>query len=244
MRRLAAMGLATALLALVWLVMTPTGLPLYDGLGLPQEPYRYLQPPRGQPNGLPPTAIHRALIVAHGNSPIYKVSTGESPPQAYFIMQYRALKILPGVRRIVIDVIAVPPPAPPPSGSKFDGNIYRYSVTTSSGAPVPLRGGPKVGVELRGTGTPGTPTVAQYVGGQWVKLPTLVLLGTNYYLTNVRSLGNFTLLLPAKSTGGSGGGIGGALPLIIAAIVLVLLAAAAILLIRLSRRRATTEPSS
>lgn len=230
-------ALAVGLLVFVWAVVPPTGFPLYDGINLPQEPYRYLQPPPGHPAGLPPSSIHRAVAISHGNSPIYKVGSAESPPQAYFIMQYRALKVPAGVNRVLIDVKAIPPPGPAPSGSKLDGNVYRYTVTAPSGAPVPLRGQPKAGVELRGTGASGTPTIAQYVGGSWSKLPTLVILGQNYYLANVKTLGDFVLLLPAKGGGGSGG-IGGALPLIIAAVVLVLLAIAAIVLIRLSRSRA------
>jgi hypothetical protein len=224
-------------LAIVWLVAPPAGLPLYDGIGLPQEPYRFLQPPKGQSSGLPPSSIHRVLVVSNGISPIYKVGTSESPPQAYFIMQYRALKISPGVKAIIIDVRAVPPPAPAPAGHVIDGNVYRYRVTTPSGADVPLRGGPKVGVELRGTGASGTPMLAQYSGGGWKQLPTLVLLGENYYLANVHSLGDFTLLLPGKTLNTGGGGTN-LVPLIIAAVVLVLLAVAAILLIRLSRSRA------
>jgi hypothetical protein len=231
-------ALAIALLALVWLVAAPSRIPLYDGIGLPQEPYRYLQPPKGQPSGLPPSSIHRPLVISNGISPVYKVGTSESPPQTYYFMQYGALRIPPGVHTIVLDVKAVPPPGPAPSANLIDGNVYRYAVTTPSGAPVPLRGGPKVSVELRGTGASGSPTVAQFVGGSWKKLPTLVLLGENYYLANVHSLGDFTLLLPAKGAGSSGSGIGGALPLIIASVVLVLLAVAAILLIRLTRSRA------
>jgi hypothetical protein len=237
---LGALAPAIGLLAIVWLVSPPAGLPLYDGIGLPQEPYRYLQPPKGQPSGLPPSSIHRTLVIANGNSPVYKVGTSESPPQAYYFMQYRALAIPPGAKTITIDVRAVPPPGPAPSGSRLDGNVYRFAVTTSIGAPVRFQGGRKVSVELRGTGASGTPTLAQYAGGGWTKLPTLVLLGENYYLANVHSLGDFALLLPARSTGSSGG-IGGALPLIVAAIVLVLLAVAAILLIRLNRSRAAAS---
>jgi hypothetical protein len=238
--RLGLLALAAGLLAIVWLIIPPTGLPLYDGIGLPQEPYRFLQPPKGQPSGLPPSSIHRTLVISNGNSPVYKVGTSESPPQAYFFMQYRSLAIPSGVKSITIDVKAVSPPAPAPAGSKLDGNVYRYAVTTSTGAPVAFRSGRKVSVELRGTGASGSPTLAQFSGGSWTRLPTLVLLGENYYLTNVKSLGDFVLLLPAGSTG-SGAGIGGALPLIIAAVVVVLLAVAAILLIRLNRSRAATS---
>lgn len=232
-RRGAVLLAAGVLLALAWIVAPLPAPPLYDGLQLPQEPYRYLKTPPGQVAGPPPAPAHVALAIAGGKAPIAVVRTGESPAQARLILQYNAIRVPRGISRVILSIHAVPAP-PPPSGYAVDGNVYRFGATTPGGQSLTLRPGPKVSVELRGTGITGNPAVEQYRGGKWVKLNTIVLLGTDVFLANVKSFGDFALIIPAGQAAIANGSTS-TLPFLIVGVAVVIMLVVAVLLIRINR---------
>lgn len=86
-RRWATGGTPRALLAALilwagWLV-TAHPVPIYDGLGLPDEPYRYVQAPAGAKHADPPTIGIGGVEVTHGvTNGFLNVFTGETGPQA------------------------------------------------------------------------------------------------------------------------------------------------------------------
>lgn len=67
-------ALAAAALAAAWL-LTPAAVPLYDGVGFPDEPYRYVVPPTGYRTTPPPTR-------AFGSVPAAKVAAGTAAGSA------------------------------------------------------------------------------------------------------------------------------------------------------------------
>lgn len=220
------LALGAVLLGLAWLFAAASSPPLYDGLGA-NSPYRYLIPQPGHPRTPPPFSARRVVPVSAGRLPLEVVKTAEQPHQAKIILQFNSLIIPPGVHSVVISVHAVAPPATIRHGS-LDGNVYRFSVT-GAGKELTRRSGRKISVELRGTGTSGSPAIEQYTGGHWVMRPTSVVPSTNEFIASVPSLGDFALVLPPA-------GKGGISPFIIIAVALVVLAVILVVLIRLARR--------
>jgi hypothetical protein len=179
------------LLAGAWLTSSAR-LPLYDGIRLPAQPYRYLQPPAGIQNPGPPTSGSATFDVSNGRWTSQYVSTKERPPQAEVILDDGAVEIPHGAKRITVGVMAVPPPSQPDDGTT-DGNVYRVSVVADNGAPVTLRKG-KVTVNLRATRIHGAPVIEEYVKNHWVHLQTGQYIGIALYGASARGLGDFVIV--------------------------------------------------
>lgn len=176
-------------LCLVWLLL-PGSLPLYDGITLPPEPYRYLQPtPRQARNNLPPTSARSTVAVR--NAPYITISTHEQPPQAEIVLAGNAFHAGPGVRRISISIHAVPPP-PLPTGMLLIGNVYAISAT-AAGRPVALRKGSAV-VVLRSTKIYLRPIMLVYRAGTWERLYASPGYHTASWAAQASALGDFALM--------------------------------------------------
>jgi hypothetical protein len=228
---------AAGLLAVAWLVSPLPGPPLYDSIGLPSEPYRYLQPPPGtkEPRRAP-TSGSLTLSISGQTLPLEEVATNENPPQAQLFLEGGALRVPPGVSRVTLAIRPIPPPAQP-QNSTIDGNAYSFTASADNGARLTLESG-KASVELRATSMLVTPTVAQFVGERWVPLQTRRFLGTAIFSADVNTLGDFALLLPGRAAKpASSNGIF-TVP-IIAALAAVLVVVA--LLLALLVRRQTTR---
>lgn len=130
-RALVAAGLA---LGLAWL--TAPAVPLYDGVSFPDEPYRYVQPPPGSRQTLPPTSATGHVTAAKGTSDdFFDSPSAERGPQVEIYSSAGGLQGGPGVTGF--DVRAVPePPGPSAPGLQVDGNLYQ--VTLSSTPPGPI----------------------------------------------------------------------------------------------------------
>jgi len=232
---------AATLLALVWHVSPPVTPPLYDGLGLPPEPYRYLNPPPALKHGnKTPSSTSLSVPVSGGESSFESAATNENPPQAQLILQPNAVRLPAGTKWIAIVVRPVPA-LPAPQDGNLDGNAYRFALTSNSGTLLALGKG-TTSVALRGTGARGSPIIEQYTGGHWIRLKTGIYLGIAIYVANVKSLGDFALVLPGKATGASGGtALNGFLPLLVIGVLIVGLTTAGLLLIRLGRQ--STPPA-
>src|ERR1043165_2345088 len=60
---------ALAALAFAWVVVTPKSVPLYDGIGAPDEAYRYVQPPSGTKPTKPPLPATADSDAGQGTNP-------------------------------------------------------------------------------------------------------------------------------------------------------------------------------
>ena len=122
-----------ALLALAW-VVTPSPVPLYDGVGFPDEPYRFVQ----AKDGLSAATVAEVRLKAEGgvNTTGLVANSTEvgpqvsvfAPPQAF------ALPKPSDAGEILLRVAPVPvgPPAEPES------NVYALTLTSEAG-PVRVR---------------------------------------------------------------------------------------------------------
>jgi hypothetical protein len=226
---LAVLVVAASSLAVVWGVRgSHTGPPIYDGLPLQTEPYRYLQPAPGQATTAPPTSASENVKPQQGLP--FIVNTGESPPQAELQADPNAFAIPPSAQGVLITITPVPPAAPIPNG-RLDGNAYRMSVRLPGGAPLTVLPGKHVTVYLRGTGALGKTAMDRFSDGRWTSLPTQ-LPGSGFHAAESNQLGDFALVLLPGGAGGLGSGVTAAI--VIGAILVgiaILLAA-----VRLLRR--------
>lgn len=124
--------LLLVLLGLAWLA-TPQPVPLYDGIGFPDEPYRYVPARPGTPAA---TSAEIRLPVAGGvNSGGLVANSGETGPQVSVYAPPHAFATA-GTGPIVVAARPVPPVQPLPPG-KLDSDVYALSFT-SAGGPVSL----------------------------------------------------------------------------------------------------------
>jgi hypothetical protein len=215
---LGALAVAATLLAIFWTTREwDAGPPIYDGLPLQTEPYRYLQPAPGQATTAPPTSGSENVKPSNQGLP-FIVNTNESPPQAELQADPNALAIPPGVQNLTITITPVPPAAPIPNG-RLDGNVYRTSVTAPGGAPVGVLPGKHVTVFLRGTGVSGKTVIDRFSAGRWSPLSTQVP-GTGFHAADSDQLGDFALVLLPEGAGGLSGGVRAAIA--VAAVLVVI----------------------
>jgi hypothetical protein len=121
-------ALLLAALGLVWLT-TANPVPLYDGIGFPDEPYRFV-PARG--SGPAATSAQVDLKVAGGsNTGGLIVNTREAGPQASVFAPPHAFAA-PGVAPIALVIRPVPPQQPMPTGV-LESNVYALSLTSTAG---------------------------------------------------------------------------------------------------------------
>ena len=243
-RRRSATGLATAaaLLAVAWVAAGPASPPLYDGLNQPAEPYRFLHPPPG--GTAAQAATESAPVVTPGSSPAIAWLTAEQPPQAQVLVQQGSFALPAGTSSLTVTITPVEPAVAAPAGMRFDGNVYRFSVTAGS---TPLTTLQHAGtIVLRGPAGVSGVTVWMLQGTAWHQLDTKPVGSADTYAANVTTLGDAVLITSQSSTattpgggGSSGGGSGAVIGIVIAAVALGVVIAAVWLLRRRGARGAT-----
>lgn len=229
-RKLTVLTGAAALLIAGWMSgLFGAAPPVYDGLPLTAEPYRYLQPPAGLATTAAPTSITQTFPVAAPASALrLDIATLEVPPQATVSVSDAAFAAPLGTP-VTVSLVPVPPPAPVPSG-RIDGNVYRLTVTTGASTPVGLAPGASADtrVELRSTGAAGEPVIEFYDGAQWHRLPTTHVPPADY-AAEVPAAGDFALVLPPGSRPGGGPGSGTTAGIVLGAFLIIVGGALAVL---------------
>ncbi|MFN2540200.1 MAG: hypothetical protein ABR549_18885 [Mycobacteriales bacterium] len=225
--------LAGAVLVGVGWLASPAPVPVYDGLGAPDEPYRYVAPPAGAAPTAPPTSASTDTpVVNGGNVRGLSVQTGEQGPQlSVFLPQYAL-----SANRGPIHISATPAaPTDAPPGTKVDGNVYVFGLAAPGGV-VSLN--PKYGgtatLYLRST-SQRTPQPAMYFRtdgtAPWSPLATTAG-GFDVRVASFRGAGQYVLALAATAKS-SGGGVP-VLPLILLGILVAL--TAVVMVVRLRAR--------
>ena len=195
----------SVLFVLTWFA-SGAGVPLYDGVGFPDQPYRYVTVPTGAKHGPAPAPALASSPVKDGSSiGEITVQSNEQGPQIL-------LQLLPGFvlapkAAHIAGVSATPlAPDPAPIDGKVDGNVYRLSLTSDVGT---ASFGPNVGdafLYLRAASLKPAPPVMEYrpaPASPWVRLHT-VKAGTDIFVISFRGAGDYALvhLRGAKAVGG------------------------------------------
>lgn len=142
---------AGLLLVPAYLVSPPSAPPLYDGLGFPDEPYRYVSPPPDAGSTAPPTAARtEGKVYRDGSSPPLNAATGETGPQAAIAVPQGALDVPADSTRVVATVEPVPLPRQGPQGGIALSNAYDVAIEDDRGNALRLTGRPRAAlIQLR-----------------------------------------------------------------------------------------------
>lgn len=234
-------SVVAGLLALLlgWLV-APAAPPLYDGVGFPDEPYRYIVRPSNVRTSTAKATAASGVAAAVGGTnpnPIYGNSAEQGPQVALFLPE-RGLTGPSAARTFRLRAVPEAPSGPPPNAS-FNGNAYAVTATSDAGPVTLTNDGKTLGaIRLRATlpSNPG-PVFEYRTTGQWRQLAT-AKVGNDIYQTALRGFGVYALAFvrtPATSARSSGGipiGLG-----VLVVLVLVVMVGA-VLVVRRSRGRA------
>ena len=132
-RRVGVWFVVAAVLYAVALAVTPHALPIYDGIGFPDEPYRFVDPPAGYRHTKPPTAATATIPAAAGrNRDSRTISSTESGPQVALVVPGGAVRTPTGVSAVTVSAAPVALSGDGPPGHLW-GNVYRVTFTTDAG---------------------------------------------------------------------------------------------------------------
>jgi len=223
-------------------VVTPTPVAVYDGLGQPDESYRYVTVPVGVPPTAPPTDAKATAKVSGGvNREALNLFSAEVGPQVVVVLPAGSVSTAAGP----VTVTASPQaPTEQPSAATIDGNVYQLTLTGPSVPITVTGGGGATTIYLRATSPrqPGPVMELRSGPGQpWQALQTSQV-GGDVYAAALSSAGQYALALPhpvapngtTVAAPSSPGGVGVPLGVVVLIGVLVLLAAIVIIVRRRS----------
>lgn len=193
---------ATVLLlcAVAWFVHA-AGAPLYDGVGFPDEPYRYVQPPPGARPAPPATGTSQATTVTDGANAGLGMQTVEQGPQLTLYLPAGVFTAPAGARKVTVTGTPLAPDGPTPDGV-IDGNIYRLTITTETGPVTSTAQAGDATMTLRGTKAwPSVPAGVWRPSPQapWIRVQT-GQAGTDLYTIQFRGAGDYALVQPTPAS--------------------------------------------
>jgi hypothetical protein len=211
------------LVALGWLV-TPHPVPVYDGIGMPDQPYRYASTSRtASVTANPAGGAQDSLSVLGGvNSHLASLRSDEIGPQVWVYLPAGVLATPGG--KITVKVAPETPTSPSADGP-IDGNVYRVSITDPAG-PVTFKS-QRSTIQLRATTAkqPGPMIEHRVTPSQKWRLMATSRTGNDVYGGVLPEAGEYALVYskvvhPSDARPGTGGFGSG---LIIGAVVLLAL---------------------
>jgi hypothetical protein len=194
--------LALAVVTLGW-VASPTAVPVYDGIGAPDEPYKSVGGPR------PPAAsVSTTVAVNAGSSASLQVRSAEQGPQVLLDLASGAFSATSS--RLTVTATPLKGDGTAVPVGTIDGNVYRLSTTPAA----TLRPDRAQGflVLRAAVMTRPDPVVVHRVGdgGTWERVKT-VRAGQDILSTPFVALGDYAVVrLPgSKPLSQGGGGLSG-----------------------------------
>lgn len=169
------------------------GIPIYDGLVLPQN-YRYVSPPPNlRSSNQPPLSGEASFSIQNGQVVGGGVQTGDNQVLVFFGVG--GLKASPGAQSVRVQVEPVTDPPSRPPGAEIRGNVYRITaVELPSGAPV----GVAEQYHITMAFPPGPFQEFQvYDGTEWHAVKTNRVSGYQFAGANLTILGEVAATAPA-----------------------------------------------
>jgi len=200
-RRAGILALTAGLIAAALLHGRMAAPPVYDGIAVPPEPYRWVSPPPNVAAGnKAPLAGEATLPVLNGQVAGGGVQTADSQVIMYF--GPGAFKAPVGATGVKCTITPNPNPPAAPAGVEIRGNVYRVTCTGEPG------GGPVTVVSpyhLTLRFPPGAFKEIQYNDGSgWRPLPTLIAPGGDPYASvNAPGFGEYAATAPTGAAGPS-----------------------------------------
>lgn len=115
--------LAGAALVTLGLLASPGAVPVYDGVGTPDEPYRFV----GKDPA--PTSVVQEVPLSGGASASLQLKSAESGPQVVVDLGAGAFRTTSSASSFSATATPVLPDAAPVPRGELDGNVYRIAVT-------------------------------------------------------------------------------------------------------------------
>jgi len=200
-RRAGVAALVLGLVAAALLHARVGAPPLYDGIIVPPEPYRWESPPPDLRAGnKPPLSGEATLPVLNGQVAGGGVQTGDSQVVMYF--GPGAFKAPAGATSVKCTIAPDPNPPAPPAGVEIRGNVYRVTcVGQPGGQPVTVVSSYHLTMRF----PPGAFKEIQYYdGSSWRALPTLRAPGGDPYASvNAPGFGEYAASAPTGAPGPS-----------------------------------------
>ena len=235
-RRAGLLGVAAAAVAAAW-VIAPAGVPVYDGIGSPDEPYRYVAAPVGAKATKPPTsAVGHSPVINGLNAQLFFLTSLEQGPQVTVSLPSRSLAD-PAAHTMTVRAVPRAPDSQP-AGARTNGNVYRVTFSADAGSVTPARNLGLAYVVLRATsGRQPGPTMYYRATTSWRALHTS-RVGNDIYQSAVPGPGDYVLAFPTgKAAQAAAAKASSSQGLIILLVVLVVGIAVFLLSIRLIRYR-------
>lgn len=197
--------LVTGLAVIVASAVNHKAVPVYDGVGFPDEPYRYVVPPASQkPAAPPPTQAIAQVTPGEINNNVngVYVTSQENGPQVAISLSQNSLEIPPKTKTITIEADPLAPTIQPKDG-KIAGNVYRLKITGDAGAinfALSTNNNYKY-IDLRlPQGFPSGQVIEfRPFNGSWARVQTSQV-GTDIYETNLQATGDFAMVVPSMTS--------------------------------------------
>ncbi|MDP9101448.1 MAG: hypothetical protein M3N21_04795 [Actinomycetota bacterium] len=193
-----------AVLAVGWLA-TPHAVALYDGVGFPDQPYRYVTAPPGQGGRPAPTGAAGSSPVSFGiNAAGLHLASNESGPQVVVDLPAGSL-IVKGGHAVRAAVEPLGPDVQPTEGS-VDSNVYRVTIQADAGA-AQLSPDGSAYLYLRAAQLTDPLPHLDYrpsAGATWQSLKT-DRIGTDVFSAPVQGPGDYAVVKLAKAKAGGSG---------------------------------------
>lgn len=173
---------------------------MYDGVGQPDEPYRYVSAPAGARKTAPATSgAATSPVVGGKNSSGMSVQTAEMGPQASLFVPPQAL----ATTAKQVDVsIAPAAPTTQPARAVIDGNVYAITIEASGSAVTLTEQAAIATLYLRSTSAAQPGPIMEYRKSStdpWKQLKTS-RGGTDIYVSSFVGAGDYALAEVADAT--------------------------------------------
>jgi len=195
-----AVGLLAAGLAAATLAHSRGAPPVYDGIIVPPEPYRWESPPPNLRAGnKPPLSGESTLSISNGQVVGGTVRTGDG--QVVFYLGVGAFKAPAGSTSVMCTITPDPNPPALPAGVDLRGNVYRIACTARPGGASATVASP---YQLTIRFPPGAFKEIQSFDGQaWHRLPTHLGAGGGPYATvDAPGFGEYAATAPTGAQSG------------------------------------------
>jgi hypothetical protein len=186
---------ATVALTAVMILHPAPGPPLYDGVGFPDEPYRWLDPPPGAPktSAVTPATVAQELA-GLDVVPGFVAASAEDGPQVSFDILPGALRPPPGATTLQVQATAVRPPSPAPDHGSYVSNVYSLAATADTPGTVELAPRTLIGINMRSDKeTPDPVVLEEWQLDGWSQRATS-RVGRDIYAAQISSLTQFALV--------------------------------------------------
>ena len=174
--------------------VAPTAAPLYDGIGFPDEPYRYVLRPAGDTVVTrPASSIKSTVTTAYGlNNQAVTANSEEQSPQVGLYLPRGSLATPMAATLLQLAIAPIVPTAQPVKGT-IGGNAYVVAITSDAGPVTPTSTAVN-GVLMMRSAT-GSGLVFQYQPPGSLALQTLNTeqVSSDRYQTRFAGLGTYSL---------------------------------------------------